>query len=170
VVGARTDGLQHLVGLGGGEDEDEEPGRLFDELEQGVEALRRDHVGLIDDVDLVAIAHRGVERPFAQVAGVINATVAGRIDLDHVDGARTVRSEFDARVAYPAGRGRRALDAVQRARKDACAGGLAAAARAGEEVGVVDAPGRQRLRKRGRDVVLTDDLSESGRPVAAVQS
>ena len=48
-------------------------------------------------------------------------------------------------------------------------GGLAAAARAGEEVGVVDPVVRQRRAQRLGDVVLPDDLGEGLGPVAAVQ-
>ena len=77
--------VQHLVRLGGGEDEDQEVRRLLDQLEQGVEALRGDHVRLVDDVDLVAVADRREERPLAQVTGVVDAAVAGRVDLDDVD-------------------------------------------------------------------------------------
>ena len=32
--------------------------RLFNELEQGIEALGADHVGFVDDEDLVAVTHR----------------------------------------------------------------------------------------------------------------
>ena len=37
-------------------------GRLFHELEQGIEALRADHVGFVDDEDLVAVTHRRKSR------------------------------------------------------------------------------------------------------------
>ena len=51
---ARADGGDDLVGLGGREDEAHVVGWLLDELEQRVEARIGDHVGLVDDVDLVA--------------------------------------------------------------------------------------------------------------------
>ena len=92
VVGARADGRQHLVGLGRGEDEPQVGRRLLDQLEQGVEALRGDHVGLVDDVDLVAVAHRGEERLLTQVAGIVHTTVGRRVDLDDVDRARARRA------------------------------------------------------------------------------
>ena len=78
-------------------------GRLLDQLEQGVEALRGDHVRLVDDVDLVAAADRCEERPLAQVAGVVDAAVAGRVDLDHVDRARPAAGEVTARLHSPHG-------------------------------------------------------------------
>ena len=58
VVGARADGADDLLRLGGGEDELHVRRRLLDELEQRVEALRGDHVGLVEDEDLVSVAGR----------------------------------------------------------------------------------------------------------------
>ena len=160
---------EHLVGLGRGEDEPQVGRRLLDELEQGVEALRGHHVGLVDDVDLVAAAHRREERPLAQVAGVVDAAVGRGVDLDHVDRARPAAGEVLAAVALAARVGVGRLLAVERPRQDPRAGGLAAAARAGEEVGVVDPVVGQRRPQRLGDVVLADDLGERLGPVAAVQ-
>jgi hypothetical protein len=47
-------------------------------------------VRLVDDVDLVAAVDRREEGAFPQVAGVVDAAVAGRVDLDDVDRARAV--------------------------------------------------------------------------------
>jgi hypothetical protein len=102
VVGARADRRQHLVGLGRGEDEPQVGRRLLDELEQGVEALRGDHVGLVDDVDLVAVAHRGEERLLPQVTRVVDTTVGGGVDLDDVDRAGAAPGEVAAAVALAA--------------------------------------------------------------------
>ena len=150
VVGPRPDRADHLVGLGGREHELEVLGRLLDELEQRVEALRGDHVRLVDDVDLVAAADRREERPLAQVAGVVHAAVAGRVDLDDVDGARAAAGQVGAGPADAARAVGRALLAVEAARQDPGAGGLAAAARAGEEVGVVHPVVVQRRAQRRR--------------------
>ena len=169
VVGARPDGLQHALRLGRREDELHELRRLLDELQQRVERRRRDHVGLVDDVDLVAARHGREEGPFAQVTGVVDAVVRRRVDLDDVERAGAVRGQRDARGAGAARVGRRALLAVQRARHDAGARGLAAAARAAEQVGVRDAAVRQRLAQRAGDVRLPDDLGERARPVLAVE-
>ena len=170
VVRPRPDRGQHLVRLGRREHEDEELRRLLDELEQGVEALRAHHVRLVDDVDLVARAHRREEGPLAQVAGVVDAAVRGRVDLDHVEAAGTVRGERDARVALAARVGRRAAGlAVERAGQDPGAGGLAAATRAGEQVRMVDPAAGQRLHQRLGHVLLTDHLGEGGRTVLPVE-
>ena len=74
-----------------------------------------------------------------------------------------------ARVALAARVGDGRLVAVERARQDARARGLAAAARAGEEVGVVDPVVRQRRAQRLGHVLLPDDLGEGLGPVAAVE-
>ena len=168
-MGARPDRRQHLVGLGRGEDEPQVRRRLLDQLEQGVEALRRDHVGLVDDVDLVLAGHRREERLLAQVAGVVDAAVGGRVDLDDVDRAGAAAGQVAAAAALAAGIGHGRELAVERPGQDAGRGGLAAAARAGEEVGVVHPVVGQRGPQRLGDVVLTDHLGERLGPVAAVQ-
>ncbi len=85
MVGAGADRADDLLGLRRGEDKLHVLGRLFDNLEQSIEALRGDHVGLVDDVDLEPTLRRAVGRPLAQVTGVVDAAMAGRVDLDHVD-------------------------------------------------------------------------------------
>ncbi len=169
VVGPRADRADDLVRLGRGEHELHMLGRLLDDLQQGVEALRRHHVRLVDDVDLVAALGRPVAGPLPQVTGVVDAPVAGRVDLDDVDGPRAAAGQGHARVADPARLGGRALLAVQAPRQDACTGRLAAAARPREEVGVAHPARAQRLHERPRHVVLADDVGEGLRTVAAVQ-
>ncbi len=169
VVRTRADGRDDLLRLGGGEDEAEVRRGLLHQLEQGVEALRRDHVGLVDDVDLVGAADRCEERLLAEVAGVVDTTVGRRVDLDHVERPGTATGQVAAAVALPAGVGHRGLLAVERAGQDPGAGRLATAARTGEEVGVVDPVVRQRGPQRGRHVVLPDHVGERLGPVAAIE-
>ncbi|MCF0088444.1 hypothetical protein B0E37_03515 [Streptomyces sp. MH192] len=169
VVGTGADGPDDLLGLGGGEDELQMLRRLLDDLEQRVEAGRRDHVGLVDDVDLVPAA-RGPEEGFLpQVTGVVHTTVRGGVDLDHVERARPVAREVAAGLALAARRRRRALLAVQAAGQDPGTGGLPAAARTAEQVRVIDPVVPQRLLQRVGDVFLPDDLGERLRAVTAVQ-
>ncbi|PSK59938.1 hypothetical protein B0E53_06900 [Micromonospora sp. MH33] len=169
VVGPRLDRAEDLLRLGGGEDELDVLRGFLDQLEQGVEAGRRDHVRLVDDVDLEAAAGRREERLLAQLTGVVNAAVAGRVDLDDVDRPGAVGGQRAARLTLPARLGRGPLLAVERAGQDPGAGGLAAAPGAGEEVGVVQPPAAQRLRQRLGDVLLADDLGERTGPVLAVK-
>ena len=170
VVGAGADGADDLVRLGGREDELHMVRRLLDELEQRVEAGGGDHVGLVDDEHLEAVPHRGEGRALPQLAGVVHAAVAGRVDLDHVERAGAAACEVAAGVAGPAGSVRRPLLAVQAAGEDAGGGRLAAAARPREQVGMAD-PARAQRTPQGRgDVVLADHLGEGLRAVTTVQS
>jgi hypothetical protein len=84
VVGAGTDGPDDFVRFRGGKDELDVFRRFFDDLQQGVEARGRDHVGLVNDEDLVAVPHRGVGGALAEVPGVVHTTVARGVDLDDV--------------------------------------------------------------------------------------
>ena len=98
VVGAGPDGADDLLGLGGREDELHVLRRLLDDLQQRVEALRRDHVRLVEDEDLVAVAGGGEDGALAEVAGVVDAVVARRVDLDHVE--RAARRRGRARRSW----------------------------------------------------------------------
>ena len=119
VVRAGADGAEHLLWLGGREDELDVLRRLFDELQQCVEALRRHHVRLVEDEDLVPVAAGGERRPLAQVACVVDAVVARRVDLDDIERSTAGARELDAAGADAAGHVCRPLGAVQAARQDA---------------------------------------------------
>jgi hypothetical protein len=169
-VRARPDRRQHLLRLRGGEDEDEVVRWLLDDLEQGVEALRGDHVRLVDDEHAVPRLGRCIEGAVAQLTGVVDTTVRRRVQLDDVDVARPLRRQRDARRTHPARVRGRSLYAVQRAGEDAGRRRLAAAAGPGEQVRVVDPSGFERDPQRLGDVLLADDVGESRRTVLPVQS
>ena len=168
VVRARADRAEHLVGLGGREDELDVLGRLFDDLEQRVEAPRRDHVRLVDDEDLVAVARRREDGALAQVARIVDATVARRVDLDHVERPAPATRQLDAAGALAARGVGRALGAVQAARENARRSGLAAPPRTAEQVRVIDPIGAERRHQRLRHLGLADHLGERLWPVAAI--
>ena len=134
--------------------------RLFDNLQQRVEAACRHHVGLVDDENLEAVASWRKHGALAQVARVINAAVARSVDLDNVKGAATGAAELDAARAGAAGGVRWPLSAVQAASKNARAGRLTAAARAAEQVRVPDAPSSERSHERISHLRLPNHLGE----------
>ena len=70
-------------------------------LSSALKPCRRDHVRLVDDVDLVPARDRREEGLLAQVTGVVDATVRGGVDLDDVDGARPVGRERHGRSRTP---------------------------------------------------------------------
>ena len=169
VVRARTDGADHLFGLRRREDELDVLRRLFDDLEQRVEALRRDHVRLVEDEDLVAVAGRREDGALTDVPGVVDAVVAGRVDLDHVERAAAVAGQLDAARADAARGVGRALGAVQAAGEDAGGRRLAAAAGAAEQVGVIHPIRAQRSHQGFGHLGLADHLGKGLWPVAAIQ-
>ena len=170
VVGARADRADDALGLSRGEHELHVLGGLLHQFEQCVEALVRHHVGLVDDEDLVAVAHGRESGALAQVPGVVHAAVGGRVDLDDVQGARAARRQLLARGALAARRVRGPLRAVEAARQDTRGRRLAAAARAREQVGVRHSVRPERRLQRLRHVFLADHLVESVGAVPAVQS
>src|SRR5699024_12604627 len=121
-------------------------------------ALRRHHVRLVEDEDLVAIARGGEHRPLTQIARVVDTVVAGRVDLDHVEGPAAVARQLDAALAGAARGVGGTLGAVQAAREDARRRRLSAAARPGEKVRVPDAVGERRGHVRLGRQGLTDHL------------
>ena len=117
---------------------------------------------LVHDVDLEAAARGRVLDVLAERPDVVHARVGRRVDLHHVH--RRARGEVQAGRAGAAGLGARARGARQRLGQEARGGGLADAARAGEEIGVRHAARRERVAQRARDGILPDDRVEHLRP------
>ena len=163
-------GSDDALGFRRREDKLDVLGRLLDELEQRIEALVRDHVGLVDNEDLVAVTHRREGGALAQVTGVVNATVRGRVDLDHVKRAGAAGGQLTARFALATRGVRGTLRTVQAAREDARRGGLAASARPGEQVRMRHAIRAQRRLERLRHVFLADHLIKGVGAIPAIQS
>ena len=81
-LAAREDGLQNLLRIGGAQHEDHVRRRLLERLEQRVERRRREHVNLVDDIDLVLAAHRGkVDGVDDLLAHIVHARAACGIEL-----------------------------------------------------------------------------------------
>ena len=169
MVGARADGANDLVRLCCGKDELDVLRRLFNNFQQRVEAGRGDHVGLIDDEDLVAVANRGEGGAFTQVPGVVDTAVAGSVNFDDVERAGAATGQLDAAVACAARMGGGALGAVEAAGQDARGRGFAATAGAGKQVGVVDTVLFQGSHQRRRDMLLPDHVGKGIRTVPAIQ-
>jgi hypothetical protein len=169
-LAARQHGDRDLADFRGGEDEDHVLRRLLQGLQQAVEGLPREHVDLVDDVDLGARRDRSVAHALDQLADVVDAGAAGRVHLDHVDVA--VPGDGGAVLAGSAGLGAGAAlavraDAVEGAGEDARGRRLAHAAHAGEDVGLGDAPGRDRVAEGTDRGLLADQVGEAGRAVLA---
>ena len=150
-------------GLGGGEHELHVRRRLLERLEQRVERRRGEHVHLVDDVDLELRRGRRVHTGLAQLTHLIDAVVAGAVDLQHVDRAalgdlvalRIVIGKIDLR---PVG-------AVEALGKNPRQGRLAGSPWPAEQIGVRDSLTTDGVGQRLADVILADDIAEALRTV-----
>ena len=138
---------------------------FFQGFEEGIEAVRGQHVHLVDDIDLVASLGGGIQHVVQQLAGVLDLGAGGGIDLDQIRKAALV--QFAAHQALTAGLDTLAVFAVHGLGQNAGDGGLADTASAGKQIGVMQPVEFQRVRQCADNVVLTDDLAElAGSPLA----
>ena len=143
-------------------------GRLFERFQQRVERGRRQHVDLVDDVDLRATARRReLHAPDDLLAHVLDARAARRVEL--VDVRMGSVGYFGAVFAGSIGLGRRALLAQKRLCKQARRRGFARAARTGEQVGVADLILLDRVLDRALDMLLAHHIFEDLGAVFSVQ-
>src|SRR6184192_1562222 len=115
-------------------------------------------VYLVDEVHLVAAARRGVLHVVEELAGVVDLRARGRIDLDEVREASGV--DLEAARTDAARLGPHTGLAVEAFGEDARDGGLADAARAGEEKRVMHAAALERVDERAAHVLLPRELGE----------
>ena len=169
MVRARANRADDLFGLGGRKDELDVLRRFFDELEQSVEALRRNHVRLIEDEDFVAVASGRVDCALTQIAGIVDTVVAGGVNLYDVEASSAVARKLHTTRTHTTGSICRTLGTVQAASQDARARGLATTSRATEEVGVVDAVRAQGRHEWLGHLRLPDHLGKSFWPITAIQ-
>ncbi len=161
VLAAREDGRDDFFRLGGRQDEDDVAGRLLQRLEQRVEGGAAHHVRFVEDVDLLAAAHGRQGNFLAQVAHVVHAVVARRVDFQHVG----VRPGPHREAAFALAAGfRRRPGAVGGHGNQAGGGRLAHPARPGKQVGVPHPPLLQRGPQHVLDVFLTHDIFPADRP------
>jgi hypothetical protein len=147
------------------EDEFHVLGGLFQRLQHGVERVAGKLVHLVDHVHLEAPLGRRVLRRLEELAHLVDARVGRCVDLQQVDEAPGV--DLDAGGAPAAGRRGDARLAVEALGEDARERRLADAARAGEEIGVVQALRVERVAQRAHDVLLPDQAREIlGAPLA----
>ena len=123
-------------------------GWFLHRFQQRVERGCREHMHLVDDVHFIFADRRQVGNFVAQVADIVNAVVGGSVHLDDIHDGAGVNTL--ANFTFAAGIGAGGVQAVDSLGKNFGAGGLAGAARAGEQVGMADTPGCN-LVLQGRD-------------------
>ncbi|CAB3734264.1 hypothetical protein LMG1231_04955 [Achromobacter denitrificans] len=164
---ARQHRHRDLLRIGGRQDELDVRRRLFQRLEHGVERMPGQHVDFVDHVDLEAPSARRVDRLLQELGHFLDAAVRGRVQFEVVD--KAPRIDFRARAAHAARLGSDAGFAVERFGQDARQRGLAHAAGAGEQPGVVQALRVERVRQRAHHVILSHEGIERSRPPLAGQ-
>ena len=156
---SREDRSQDLLRVGGAHDEDHVARGFLERLEQRVKRCRREHVDLVDDVDLVAAADgRVVNAADDLLADVVDTRTRGRVELEHV---RVLACGDElALLAGAVGQVTCAALAHERLRQNARHGGLAGSARSAEEVRVAHLALENRALEGLDHVFLADDLFE----------
>ena len=152
---------REFLRIGGGEQELDVRRRFLECLQQRIEGTRAQHVHLVDQVHLVAAARRRVLHVVEQFARVIDLGARGGVDFDQVDAAAGL--DLAAAGAFEARRRAHAAFAVQALGQDPRHRGLAHAARAREQEGVVHASARERIAERGEHMLLAGHLGEAAR-------
>ena len=135
-LAAGDDGGQDVVRLGSAEDEDDVLWGFLQGFEEGVGRLGGEHVGFVDDVDLASALGRHEVDPVTDVANLVNAPVAGGVQLDDVHVAAIV--DGDAKVALVARVSLLRVGAIDRFGQYAGGGGFARAAWPAEQVAVAN--------------------------------
>ena len=163
---ARQHRDRQLLRIGGREQELHVRRRLFERLQQRVERVRRQHVHFVDEVDLVAAARGRVLHVLEQLARVIDLGARRGVDFDEVDEAALV--DLLAGAHLPQGVAVTPVSQLRHFGEDARDGGLADAARAGEQEGVMHAALRQRIAQRLRTCSWpTSSAKDRGRHLRA---
>lgn len=155
-----------LVGLGRGEDEGHVVRRFFEGLQQRVFRASREHVYLIEEVDLRASG--GTKSDFGQqVTDVVDLVVGSRIELMEIE----TRARLDryTRRARAVGFAVDWVLAVQNLREDSCGCCLAGSAGPAEQIRVADPFVADGVAKRFDYVFLAADLTKGLRPVPAIE-
>ena len=151
--------------IGGGKDKFDVLGRFFQRFEHGVERGFGQHVHFVDDVNLVFACGGRVLGVFQHFTDVVYACVAGGINFQQIH--KSSRINGLASGALPAGFAVLGVFAVQAFGENAGDGGFAYAARACEQIGVVQTSVGKGVLQGFDNVLLPHEVGEGfGSPFA----
>jgi hypothetical protein len=164
------DGRQQLFRIGRGEDEPGVDRRFFQRLEEGVGRRAGNLLRFVDDVELDVQLRRRVLDPFAQVANVVDAAIAGGVDFDDV-GRRAARDGQAVDAGVAGATVWVGVEAIDRLGEEAGGRRLAGAPWAAKEIGVGDTIESDRVAQRPYDVFLPNQIVvvERLRPIFAIK-
>ena len=166
----RQDGDRHLLRIRRGEHEFKVIRRLFQRLQHRIEGGVGQHMDFVDHVDLEAAEYRLVDRLIEQLRNLLDTPIRCGVQFDVVDEAAGIN--VPAGITNSAGRRcDRALaisaGAIQALGQNPRHGGLADAACACEQIGMVQALLGQGIGQRLHDMFLPDQLFKIVRAVFA---
>ena len=151
--------------IGGGKDKFDVLGRFFQRFEHGVERGFGQHVHFVDDVNLVFACRGRVLGVFQHFADVVDAGVAGGVDFQQVHKSPCINGL--ASGALPAWFAVMRVFAVEAFGENAGDGGFAYAARACEQIGVVQTSVGKGVLQGFDNVLLPHEVGEGfGAPFA----
>ncbi len=153
---AREDGDGQLLRIRGGQQELHIGGRLFQGFQQRVEAVARQHVHFVDEIDLEAATGRSVLHVVEQLAGIFHLGARRRIDLQQIDEVALI--DLAAGVAHAARMAADPLLAVEALGQDARDGGLADPASTAQQIGVMQPSLIQGVGQGGQHMMLAYHL------------
>jgi len=161
-LAAGDDGREHLLAFRCRKDEFDVRRGFLKGFEESVEGRLREHVHLVDDVDLVGALGRAVLAVLAQVAHLLHGVVGGPVDLNHVyaTAGHDRLNEVGLRVEIDSGLG----GPVKRAGQQAGGAGLSGAAWADEQIGVGEPLPLNRIGERADDVFLPYEVAKTPGP------
>ncbi len=160
-LAAGEDGRRNLIQLRGGQNKEQMCRRFLQNLQQRVERRAGEHMHLVDDVN-AAVRGGGREHCLVpQLAHVVHAVVAGRVQLHHVHQAALV--DAATKAAFAAGVAVLRVFAVDRLCQNAGAGGLAGSARPDKQISMAEMTGTHLIFQRFGDMGLPDHLVKGAR-------
>ena len=133
-------------------------------FEEGVEGSSREHVHLVDDVDLVATGLRRDGNLAHKFADVFDTVVRSGVEFENVHGAAIgeTAAAFTFAASFSVGGKVGAVDGFG---QNAGTGGFADATRTAEKKGLGKLVGADGIFERGGNVLLTHDAVEGYRTI-----
>ena len=154
-LGPAADGVEQLVGLGGGEDEDHVLWWLLQSLEQGISGRLGEHVSLVQDVDPTRVEPGGDRRDGeTHLPDVLDRVVRGGVEFHDVERG-AFGDPHTGQALVVGGAVSAPFLAVESLGQDPSGGGFSRSAGAGEEVGVGNSAFDHLPRQGGGDVSLS---------------
>ena len=130
--------------------------RLFQRFQKRVERFAGEHVNFVDNIYLISASRWTNIGSLPQSADFVDAAVGRAVDFENV-GVVACRNSLTG-FAFAARSRRRSVYAIEGFGENSGRRRFTDPSGAGKKVSVSHAPGRYRVRQRGFDVLLTDNV------------